>query len=66
MEFTQIIEINVKSLKKKNRNQWGGYVIHDVIVTECDNYPSTKILKYATILDEVINLQVCAILKDDT
>ena len=49
--------------QRYNRNQWGGYVINDIIVTECDNYYSTKILKYATILDEVINLQVVQFLR---
>ena len=30
--------------------------MHEFIVTECEKYPSTKILKDATILDKVIKL----------
>ena len=41
--------------QKYNINQQGVYSIHYVIVTECDNYYSTEILKYATILAEVIS-----------
>ena len=48
-------EFNVSSWRNYNLNQWGGYVIHEVIVTECEKYPSTTILKPVTILSKVIN-----------
>ena len=42
--------------KKYNINQLGGYMIHDIIVTECDKYLSTTKLKPVTNLAEVIKL----------
>ena len=39
-----------------NLNQRGGYAIHEIIVTECDNYPSTAMIKTTTILAERIKL----------
>ena len=46
-----------------NLNQRGGDAIYDVIVTECEKYLSTTILKPATILAEVIKLHGVHFLK---
>ena len=56
MEFTQITEANVTSQTNHHLNQQGEDVMHEVVVTECEKYPSKIILKDATILDKVIKL----------
>ena len=63
MEFTQITEVNVTSFKNYIFNKLGWDAIHDIIISEFEKYPSTTILKYVTILAEVINLHNIHFLK---
>ena len=42
-------------IQNYNHNQQGGYEMHDIIMLECENYPSTKILKHVTILDKLVS-----------
>ena len=61
MEFTQINEANVTSQTNHHLNQQGVDVMHEVVVTECEKYPSKIILKDATILDTAVHVAMYCI-----
>ena len=56
IQFTQVTEVNLISLTNYNFDKLGVDAIYEVIITECENYYSTTILKPATFLAEVIKL----------